>query len=161
MTWPLIVLAVLAFAGGWLPVPSVLAPLTGVVEGPAAPFWMFALASAVALGGLGLAWHLYVRRPDLPGVIAARLGALYTLVRDKFRVDELYDATVVRLVFASADLSARRIDPGLIDGAVNGTALVVAGTSGVWRRLQTGNVQHYALSFLVGALALLGYWMSR
>jgi hypothetical protein len=49
----------------------------------------------------------------------------------------------------------------VIDGAVNGAALLVAATSGAWRRLQTGNVQHYALSFLVGALLLVGYWALR
>jgi NADH-quinone oxidoreductase subunit L len=76
-------------------------------------------------------------------------------------VDRLYEATVVRAVFATADVSARRIDPGVIDGAVNGAALAVAATSGAWRRIQTGNVQHYALSFLAGALVLLGYWVAR
>jgi len=44
---------------------------------------------------------------------------------------------------------------------VNGTGMLVAATSGVWRRLQTGNVQHYALFFLLGALALLGYYVGR
>jgi hypothetical protein len=48
----------------------------------------------------------------------------------------------------------------VIDGAVNGAGLLVATTSGLWRRLHTGNVQHYALSFLLGALLLLGYWMA-
>jgi NADH-quinone oxidoreductase subunit L len=157
MLVPLALLAVLAFGGGWLPVPSVV----GHAEGPEAPFWMFALASAVALGGLALAWVLYAVRPELPGAIARALGGLYALVRDKFRIDELYDATVVRLVFATADVSARRIDPEVIDGAVNGAGLLLGATSGVWRRLQTGNVQHYALSFLVGALVLLGYWVTR
>ena len=37
--------------------------------------------------------------------------------------------------------------------------LLVVSTSGAWRRLQTGNVQHYALSFLVGALALASYYL--
>jgi len=164
MTAPLVVLAILAFAGGWLPVPAVLEHAGIIVlhaEGTEAPLWMFGLAAAIAFGGLWLAWHLYVARPDLPSAIAARLDGFYGLVRDKFRVDELYDATVVRGVFAAADLSARRIDPGVIDGAVNGAALLVAATSGAWRRLQTGNVQHYALSFLVGALVLLGYWVTR
>jgi NADH-quinone oxidoreductase subunit L len=122
---------------------------------------MFALAAAIALAGLGLAWQLYVVRPEVPGELAARLDGFYALVRDKFRVDELYDATVVRGVFAIADVSAWQIDPRVIDGAVNGTALLVAATSGAWRRLQTGNVQHYALSFLVGALLLVGYWALR
>jgi NADH-quinone oxidoreductase subunit L len=122
---------------------------------------MLALASAVALAGLALAWHLYVQRPERPAEIARRLGALYAAVRDRFLVDEIYDATVVRGVFAAADVSARRIDPVVIDGAVNGAALAVAATSGAWRRIQTGNVQHYALSFLAGALVLLGYWVAR
>jgi NADH-quinone oxidoreductase subunit L len=58
-------------------------------------------------------------------------------------------------------VSARRIDPQVIDGAANGAGLLVATMSGLWRRLQTGNVQHYALSFLVGALVLLGYYVGR
>jgi NADH-quinone oxidoreductase subunit L len=161
MTMPLVVLAVLAFGGGWLPIPAVLAPVIGAAEGPEAPLWMFALATTLALGGLGLAYQLYVREPEMPARIAQRLDGFYALVRDKFRVDELYDATVVRLVFGVANVSARRIDPGLIDGAVNGTGLLIRATGGAWRRLQTGNVQHYALSFLVGALVLLGYWVSR
>jgi hypothetical protein len=44
---------------------------------------------------------------------------------------------------------------------VHGAGLAVAAASGAWRRVQTGNVQHYALSFLAGALVLLGYWVAR
>ena len=58
-----------------------------------------------------------------------------------------------------ADISAWVIDKGMIDGVVNGIGTVVVSTSGAWRRLQTGNVQHYALSFLVGALALASYYL--
>jgi NADH-quinone oxidoreductase subunit L len=161
MTLPLLVLATLAFAGGWLPIPSILAPVVGEAEASEAPFWMLALASAVAFGGLGLAWWLYVVRPELPARIADRLDGFYALVRDKFRIDELYDATVVRAVFAAADVSATRIDPRVIDGVANGAGLLVAAIGGAGRRLQTGNVQHYALSFLLGALFLLGYWVIR
>ena len=157
MTLPLVVLAVLAAAGGFLDVPGLLG---GEAEAHA-PLAFMLLATALAAGGLGLAWALYVRWPDVPVLAAERLGALYRLVRDKFRVDELYDATAVRLVFAAAEVSAQRIDPQLIDGAVNGAGRVVAATSGAWRRFQTGNVQHYALSFLAGALVLLGYWVTR
>jgi NADH-quinone oxidoreductase subunit L len=150
---------VLSFAGGWLPVPAWLAPILGEHEAAQAPVAMLLLATALAIGGLGLAWFLHVREPELPGVIAARLGAFYQLVRDKFRVDELYDAAVVRPLFALADGLAWRIDQGVIDGTVNGAATLVAATGGAWRRFQTGNVQHYALSFLAGALLLLGYWI--
>jgi len=159
MTLPLVVLAVLACVGGFLDVPGLLAG--GEAHPAHAPPAFMLLATALAAGGLGLAWALYVRWPGLPSLVAGRLGALYRLVRDKFRIDELYDATVVRLVFAAAEVSAQRIDPRLIDGAVNGAGHVVSATSGAWRRFQTGNVQHYALSFLAGALVLLGYWLTR
>jgi len=119
------------------------------------------VAPTLALGGLGSAYVLYVLRPDLPGVIAARLDGLYTLVRDKFRVDELYEATVVRVVFGVARVSAEEIDPRVIDGAANGVAGAVGAASTAWRRLQTGNVQHYAVSFLIGALLLVGYFVMR
>src|SRR5204862_482831 len=140
---------------------SVIHGLGGEGHEAHAPLAFMLLATALAAGGLGLAWALYVKWPGLPSLVAWRLGAFYRLVRDKFRVDELYDAAVVRPLFALAEVSATRIDPQLIDGAVNGAGRVVSATSGAWRRFQTGNVQHYALSFLAGALALLGYWVTR
>jgi len=161
MTGPLVVLAVLAAGGGFLPVPETLAPVLGHAEGPAAPLWMLALATLIAVGGLATSYVLYVARPGLPADVARSLGGLYALVRDKFRIDELYDATIVRPIFATAETSARVVDAGLIDGTVNGAGTLVAATSGLWRRIQTGNVQHYALSFLVGALVLLGWYVGR
>ena len=161
MTGPLVVLAVLAFGGGFLPVPHVLEPVLGHEHAPHTAPWFMALATSLAVGGLGLAWFCYLARPDVPAAVAARLGGLYTLVRDKFRVDEVYEAAVVRPVFAAAEFGAREVDPKVIDGAVNGVGALAATASDVWRRLQTGNVQHYALSFLVGALVLLGYYASR
>jgi NADH-quinone oxidoreductase subunit L len=158
MLGPLVVLAVLATVGGFIPVPAVVAPHEHVEH---APLGFMVLATALAVGGLALAYGLYVVRPELPAQIAQRLGGFYALVRDKFRLDELYGALVVRPLFAFADLLARWIDPYVIDGVANGAGLLVATTSGAWRRLQTGNVQHYALSFLIGVLALLGYWVTR
>ena len=157
MTLPLAILAVGAVAGGFLPVPALL----GHGGEAGAPLALMALATGLAVGGLWLAYQLHVVHPAVPAQVAARLGGFYQLVRDKFRVDELYDAVVIRPLFAAADVAARGIDPKLIDGTVNGTGMLVAATSGVWRRLQTGNVQHYALFFLLGALALLGYYVGR
>jgi NADH-quinone oxidoreductase subunit L len=162
MTVPLIVLAVLTAVGGFLPVPALLeAAGIGHGHGAHAPLAFMVLAAAVAIAGLGFAGLAWVARPELPAAVAARLGALARLVADRFRVDELYQAAVVRPIFAAADVAAVRVDPGVIDGAVNGAGVLVAATSGLWRRLQTGNVQHYALSFLVGALALLGWYATR
>jgi NADH-quinone oxidoreductase subunit L len=119
------------------------------------------LAAGLAFGGLGLAWYCYVREPSIPEQAATSAAGLYAMLRDKWRVDELYDLLVVRPVFGIANFGARFFDPAVVDGTVNGTGAVMLRLSGVWRRLQTGNLQHYALSFLVGALVLLGYYVGR
>jgi NADH-quinone oxidoreductase subunit L len=161
MLGPLVVLAVLAIVGGFIPVPATLEPVIGHAHEAHAPLSFMVLAIFLALGGLGLGWVFSVGNPQLAQSVADQMGGVYALVRDKFRIDELYDRIIIRPLFALADVNARTIDPRVIDGAVNGTGLLVAATSGAWRRLQTGNVQHYALSFLAGALALVGYYLSR
>jgi NADH-quinone oxidoreductase subunit L len=115
----------------------------------------------MAAGGLGLAWYCYVREPSIPEQAAASWPGLYAWLRDKWRVDELYEATVVRVVFALAALGARFFDPAILDGIVDGTASLFRALSDRGRRFQTGNLQHVALSFVVGALLLLGYWVAR
>jgi NADH-quinone oxidoreductase subunit L len=162
MLMPLVVLAVLSAVGGMIDIPGQVNRVVGVHEAEAAaPFGMLVLAAALAFGGLVLAWHCYVREPGLPELASERFAGLYALLRDKWRVDELYDAVVVRPVFALAGLGARIFDPYVVDGIVNGTASAVRATSSAWRRLQTGNLQHYALSFVVGALVLLVYYVVR
>jgi NADH-quinone oxidoreductase subunit L len=162
MLVPLVVLAVLSAAGGFIDVPGQVHHfMGGHGEHPHATPLMLAAAVALALGGLGLAWYCYVREPSIPEHAAASAPGAYALLRDKWRVDELYGALVVRPLFAVADAAARFFDPHVVDGAVNGTAALVARWSDAWRRLQTGNLQHYALSFLAGALVLLGYYVVR
>ena len=160
MTLPLVVLALLSAGGGFLPVPAIVELVTGHHgEHAHAPLWALALATAIAFAGLGLAWLLYVARPELASRVAASFGAFYGLVADRFRVDELYDRVVVRPLFHAADALAAA-DRSFVDGAVNGAGTVVSEASRVGRRLQTGNVQHYALGVLVGALALV-LWVMR
>jgi NADH-quinone oxidoreductase subunit L len=161
MTLPLCVLAVLAVVGGLLPVPETVAPVVGAVHAEHAPPEFLGLAIGLALAGLGLAWLLYGRLPGLPAILAWRLGAVYRVVRDKFLIDELYGVLVVRPLLAVAELCGRLLDPRVIDGAAGGVAVLVGSTAGLWRRVQTGNVQHYALSFLVGALILVGWYAAR
>jgi NADH-quinone oxidoreductase subunit L len=161
MLGPLLVLAVLSAIGGGLDVPAAVGRVVGGHHPEAAPLGMVVLATAVALGGLAAAWYCYVREPSIPEQVATSAARLYALVRDAWRVDALYDALVVRPVFALAGFGARIVDPGVVDGVVDGTAAFFVWLSAGWRRLQTGNLQHYALSFLAGALVLLGYFVVR
>ena len=74
-------------------------------------------------------------------------------------MDEIYDAVVVRPVAAASNWLWQVWDTQVIDGTVNGTARWVE-TNGLLLRLwQTGNVQNYAVSFLMGAMVILGYYL--
>jgi NADH-quinone oxidoreductase subunit L len=175
MTVPLIVLALLSIGGGWVGLPEgwlwgpaigrFLAPVTGhphlehhgiVGEGT-----LMIVATGMAALGAGLAWLFYVRRPELPARLAARLQGLYALLAGKYWIDEIYDALIVRPYVRFSGMLWRVIDQGLIDGAVNGTAAFVVVNGQLWRLAQTGNVQHYALVFLGGAAAVLLYYVMR
>ena len=93
----------------------------------------------------------------------AAIRPLYALVRDKYRIDELYDALIVRPLGAlSRSVLARGVDQGLIDGVgVNGTANVVrAIADGALKYLQTGFAQSYLFVMLLGG-ALLVAWLVR
>src|SRR5262249_52853831 len=106
---------------------------------------------------------LYVVRRDLPAQIAGAIRPLYVLVRDKYRIDELYDAVIVRpLVGISRTVLARGVDQGLIDGlGVNGVARVFRETGdGVLKYAQTGLAQSYMFAMLLGG-ALLIAWLVR
>jgi NADH-quinone oxidoreductase subunit L len=88
-------------------------------------------------------------------------GLLIPLL-NKYYVDEIYDFVIVRPVgYLSSGLLWRGIDAGLIDGTVNGVGLVVRGWSAVLRRLQTGSVRAYAMSFFAGVVTIVGYYLWR
>jgi NADH-quinone oxidoreductase subunit L len=75
-------------------------------------------------------------------------------MRDKFYVDELYDALIVRPLNALAEFFNRIIEKKLIDGMVNGTGRLVQYSSRQLRYLQSGQVGGYVLLMVVGMVIL-------
>ena len=187
MIIPLIILAVLSLVGGWINVPEILggnarfdkflAPVFNMqtVEAPAAEsseaqvgglnhsedntaLILTGVSVAVAGFGIFLAWLLYYKRPELPERIAKTLGGLYTLVLEKYKIDELYGAVFIQpLVLASTNIFWKGIDRGLIDGAVDGGAAGAQDVSDEMRRMQSGNIRSYAGWVAVGAAVVIAY----
>ncbi|HSL24219.1 MAG TPA: NADH-quinone oxidoreductase subunit L [Vicinamibacterales bacterium] len=138
----------------------------------------------VAAFGIWLANRFYVTQPDTPVRLAERWPGAYRTLLNKYYVDELYDATVIRGTVGSAQ-GLWRVDAGVVDGAVNGSGLftrltaffsglfdkyVVDGlvnvvgwatgeSSFVTRKLQTGLIQNYALLMLFGVFAFLAIYL--
>jgi NADH-quinone oxidoreductase subunit L len=119
--------------------------------------WMLMLASlGLAAAGIALGLFLYLRSPGTPANVAAGLGGLYRLVRDKYRVDELYDASIVRpLVNGSRTILWQIVDVRIIDFFVNFVGIFAKGASFVFRFFQTGYVQAYAFVILLGLAVIL------
>ncbi len=114
-----------------------------------APFWL-------DLVGVGLAWYLYLKRPDLPALIQARMQGLYRVLENKYYLDRINE-----FVFAGG---ARRLgmglwkggDVALIDGiAVNGSARLIGWVANASRLLQSGHIYTYAFGMILGLLVLI------
>jgi NADH-quinone oxidoreductase subunit L len=123
---------------------------------------LMALSTTVALLGIGIAAFLYLKRLDLPGKLKAQFEPVYTLLYNKYYVDELYDAAIVQPIkVVSQEGLWRGVDVRVIDGAVNGAGYAVAGLSAVLRLLQSGSVKAYAASTFLGVVAILAYYIWR
>jgi NADH-quinone oxidoreductase subunit L len=179
MALALIVLAVGSVAAGYVGLPHALggsnrieqflAPsLTVVPEEHAVEaaesleLGLMAISSLVALGGIGIAAFFFLRNRDAADRVAARFGAAYRLLSNKYYVDEIYDTTIVQPIrILSEEGLWKRVDVRGIDGAVIGVAETVGGLSDLLRRLQTGSVRAYAASLFAGVVVVLGYYLWR
>src|SRR6202453_4475765 len=153
MTAPLMILAILSLGGGFINVPHILEPLFAEAAENIALAW---LAAGVGLIGIFLAWLFYVAKRGLADSFTKGIGGLYTLVYNKYFVDEAYDVAVVEpLVEGSRTVLWRGIDAGLIDGTVNGVGQRSRGIGSILRLIQSGNIRSYAAWVVLGSIVLL------
>jgi len=122
---------------------------------------MMALSVAIALIGIGIAYLFYIKNPALPKLLAERQKGLYQLVFHKYYVDELYEILFINSLKRLGTGLWRGFDELIIDGTVNGIAYLIGWLSGVMRRMQTGLVQNYAFSMVIGGLILVIYYLLR
>jgi NADH-quinone oxidoreductase subunit L len=175
MTGPLLVLGILSAAGGLLNVPELfhggarlehwLEPVTGAgatllqlrVLDHRTEWILIGIAVAVALTGMVGAWRLLTLETLATARAAPQERGFARVLRNKWYVDEIYDALIVRpLVWLSREVLWKRLDQGVIDGAaVNGAARGARAIGWANRWLQTGQVGTYVALFVVGVLLLL------
>lgn len=130
-------------------------------EGPSEGL-LTSVSMVAAFGGLGLAWLLYQRRPQLPREIAQALGGFYDAVLHKYYVDELYAVLFVKpLVDGSTKLLWHGIDRDVIDATLDNSADGARAVSDATRHMQSGNIRSYAGWVAAGAAVVIGYmvWM--
>jgi len=122
------------------------------------PLWVKLSATAAMLAGLLIALWAYLWDPSVPRRFTATFRGLYAFLLNKWYFDELYQLLFVRPSFLIGRLFWRGGDEGTIDRfGPNGVAALVAGTSRISVRLQSGYLYTYAFVMLIG-LAAAATW---
>jgi NADH-quinone oxidoreductase subunit L len=155
----------------------------GASDHQAHAYWLEILLMLISIGvattGIYLGWLFYVKRPELPGKVTARFARMYQVLEQKYYMDEIYQALflrpVMKLVALSGHFDLNTIDGAvnlssrvtakfafligwedlkIVDGAVNGLAEIFKRWGAALRHLQTGRVQHYLYSVVLGLFGL-------
>jgi len=119
------------------------------------PGWVPLAPTIVGLGGIALAYVMYMFAPSLPGALASAFPGVHRFLLNKWYFDELYDAIFVRPAQALARGFWKIGDVRIIDGVPNGLAASVAGAARQAVALQTGRVASYAFTMIVGLVVLV------
>ena len=166
MTIPLIILAMLSVAGGWVGIPEVLMPdahrlqsfLAPVLEGidgqPETAHHLSHSTELMLMGGvlvliigvITFAWRKFSRYDRTQEIEA---GGIARLLENKWYVDELYAAIVSKPLRALSAFMNARVERQLIDGMVNGVGRAVQYGSRQLRLIQSGQVGSYILIMVI------------
>ena len=170
---PLLVLALLSIFGGFIGFPtanainSFLAPVIGgghhgMVDGGSLRhvsnslmFSMMGISTGIAVAGVILAYLMYIKNPEWPAKIIEQFKMIYTIIYNKYYVDEIYDATIVKPTVKTSSILWKIVDVKIIDGFVNAIARIVELKGEVLKLFQTGYVRNYALSILLGGVIII------
>jgi NADH-quinone oxidoreductase subunit L len=181
MTVPLVVLAILSVIGGYVGLPHIIGAPLGVanyfehwlepvIASPQHHEAAHALASQGASAGLewglmaltvAFVRHFYRMNTEAATRLADKLSGLKTLLVNKYYVDELYSATIVRPVVNGSLFLWTVFDVVIIDGFINGLAVVARDISDFLRFSQGGRLRGYATLFAVGVVLVVAYFVVR
>ncbi|HUU45951.1 MAG TPA: NADH-quinone oxidoreductase subunit L [Acidobacteriota bacterium] len=179
ITVPLTILGVLSVIGGWIGWPKVLgggawfehflAPVFAGAEHAlaaghdgghhslAVEYGLIALSVAIGVVGIVWAHRWYVRDPSRPEALKTRFAGIYQLLLNKYWVDELYDAMIVKPLLGAGRAVYRYFDLGVIDGAAIGIAGLAQMLAAGGVRLSTGRFRWAAVTFAVGCVIAIGW----
>jgi NADH-quinone oxidoreductase subunit L len=162
MKIPLIVLAVLSIIGGYIGVPEALGGhhqlagyLSPVVKSSVhhlshqLEYTLMGISTVLVLIAIIFAWMKFRKYQS-----AGESKGLGKLLENKWYVDELYGAVIVRPLQLVSSFLNRMIERKVIDGTVNGVGRFISFSSRQLRWLQSGHVGAYVLLMVLGILIL-------
>jgi NADH-quinone oxidoreductase subunit L len=124
------------------------------------PLQIGVLPTVMMAIGFVIAWHFYIRRPDIPVELARQHDFLYRFLLNKWYFDELYEVIFVKPAKWIGRSLWKAGDGWLIDGfGPDGVSARVLDVTRNVVRLQTGYLYHYAFAMLIGAAAFITWFM--
>jgi NADH-quinone oxidoreductase subunit L len=162
MTGMLVVLAILSAVGGFIPVAHFLEPMLPLpAVAPELEVFhtpIVVIAIVLAFAGLVVAAYLFGGGARRGEVIRDRFSLLHRVLAGKYYVDEIYHALIARPLYWISDRVFLRLgDRALIDGSLHSMAAFGRYSAAALGRVQTGQLQFYALLVLVGIVASLAW----
>jgi NADH-quinone oxidoreductase subunit L len=120
------------------------------------------LPTIVGLGGITLAYVMYMFAPGIPAFLARNMQGLYQFVYNKWYVDELYDFLFVKPAFKLGRGFWQGGDGALIDGVgPDGVAAAVVGVAKKVSAFQSGYLYHYAFAMLIGVAIFVTWYVVK
>jgi NADH-quinone oxidoreductase subunit L len=187
MTVPLMVLALFSVIGGYVGIPHVLgatnyfddwlAPVMATTSGHGGKaatelhmsgtgntgleLGLMFVTVLLIVGAILYARRMYLNSPDLATRARERFSGLHTVLYNKYFVDEIYGAVVVRPIVYGSIFLWKVVDVVIIDGLANGLARVGQDMAELFKYAQSGRVRGYATVFVTGVVILVGYLVLR
>jgi NADH-quinone oxidoreductase subunit L len=175
MTIPLVLLAVLSFAGGFINIPTALSGSAALHEylspllhsvGPehhvahSTEYLLMAVVFVLTLIIIGVTYNRYVRTSHVP-ITETTTSGVRKLLSHKYYVDELYDIVIVRPLLWLSHFFDTVIERQALDRIVNSVGSLVTSSSEVMRRLQTGSIGFYIFIMVISIIAILTFTTVR
>jgi NADH-quinone oxidoreductase subunit L len=153
MNIPLILLAAGAVFAGFIPFGSFVSANGSTVRLPI--HFLFSITPVlIAITGILIAAMLYAKENKMPQKIISVLSTLYGWTYQKFYIDEIYFFITKKIVFNIIGRPIAWFDRTIVDGLMNGTAIMASWFSESIKILQNGRLQSYTMYFL-GSIILI------
>jgi NADH-quinone oxidoreductase subunit L len=156
MTGPLVILAILSLAGGWyFNIPHYLEGMFQTAE-EGNVLVLQIISVVTALFGIAAAAHLYLGRNNMADSLAHTFKHSYDIIYNKYFVDEMYDAAIVKpTIGISRNVLWRFVDNWIVDGIVSSVASQTRNIGSLLRKLQSGSIRSYAAWVVCGSVLLI------
>jgi len=114
----------------------------------------------VGILGIGIAYVMYIKKTELPALLARKLKPLYKLSLNKWYFDEIYEAVLIKPTKRLGDILWKSLDIRVIDGVPNSLARACKSMSIRVSKVQTGFIFDYALWMVLGIIVMVFFLIS-